>query len=109
MSKRRSPRLLKKLHLGPFQELGFALALSFQADLSETQINAFMAAFLADCIEANGFCYGGGLSDGWVHLDCSGPRAEKQRQTLSEWLATRPELIRFEAGPLIDVWYGTPV
>ena len=60
MATNRSRRLRKKLCVDEFQELGFELNLGFKEDLSDEAIDAFLDAFLAEAMDANGLDYVGG-------------------------------------------------
>ena len=90
MATNRSQRLRKKLCVDEFQELGFELNLDFKEDLSEEAIDAFLAAFLAEAMEANGLGYVGGDDYGLVCLQKRGSVSEEQRAAVEAWLKARP-------------------
>ncbi|WP_269531930.1 YggL family protein [Chitinimonas sp. BJYL2] len=106
MAKHRSERLLKKLHLGPYQQLGFALTLKVKPEVTAAQAEVFLADFLSHCIEANGLVFGGGMDCGWVDADGRGSASEAHRQLVGDWLLARPELDTVVIGQLCDAWYG---
>ena len=85
--------------------MGFELNLDFKEDLSEEAIDAFLAAFLAEAMEANGLGYVGGDDYGLVCLQKRGSVSEEQRAAVEAWLKARPELTNVEVSPLLDVWY----
>ena len=105
MATNRSRRLRKKLCVDEFQELGFELNLEFKEDLSEEAIDAFLDAFLAEAMDANGLDYVGGDDFGLVCLAKRGSVNEEQRAAVEAWLKGRDELEKFELSPLQDVWY----
>ena len=106
MARQHNNRQLKKLHLGPYQQLGFALTLKQKPGLSEAQIDSFLTAFITECIEANGLLFGGGIDCGWVDVDGRGSATDAHRELVSAWLQARPELEAVVIGPLCDAWYG---
>lgn len=105
MATNRSQRLRKKLCVDEFQELGFELNLDFKQDLDDQAIDAFLDAFLAEAMEANGLNYVGGDDFGLVCLSKRGSVNEEQRVTVEAWLKARGELTEVTVSPLIDVWY----
>jgi uncharacterized protein YggL (DUF469 family) len=69
MAKHRNRRQLKKLRVGEFRKLGFSVSAELQAPLNSQQRDALIDVFLAECIEANGMLFGGGINetlDGYV-------------------------------------------
>ena len=105
MATNRSRRLRKKLCVAEFQELGFELTLNFKADLDDAAVDAFLEAFLADAVAANGLGYVGGDDYGFICLDKRGSVNEEQRSLVEAWLKGRNELAEFSVSPLMDVWY----
>jgi len=105
MATNRSRRLRKKLCVDEFQELGFELNLGFKEDLSDEAIDAFLDAFLAEAMDANGLDYVGGDDFGLVCLANRGSVSEEQRATVEAWLKGRSELTTIEVSPLLDAWY----
>ncbi len=104
MSRNRSRRLRKKLHVDEFQEMGFEVTFRLNAGLSAEQMGVFWDAFIGDAIEANGLLYGGS-TDGMACLRKRGSAEESHREAVRAWLAARPEVSEATVGPLIDVWY----
>lgn len=105
MAKNRSRRLRKKLCVDEFQELGFELGLEYRDGLSEDQLIAFLEAFLAEAIEANGLHYMGDEEYGFVCLGRRGSVSEEQRQAVETWLKGREEVSAAKVSALLDVWY----
>ncbi|AUY32940.1 DUF469 domain-containing protein [Pseudomonas soli] len=105
MATNRSRRLRKKLCVDEFQELGFELNLGFKEDLSDEAIDAFLDAFLADAMDANGLDYVGGDDFGLVCSVKRGSVSEEQRAAVEAWLKGRSELTNIEVSPLLDAWY----
>lgn len=105
MATNRSRRLRKKLCVDEFQELGFELNLGFKEDLTDEVIDAFLDAFLAEAMDANGLDYVGGDDYGLVCLADRGSVTEEQRSAVEAWLKARPELETVEVSPLLDAWY----
>lgn len=105
-NKRRSRRLQKKLHLGPFQELGFEFEAELKAALSPEAENALVDAFLADVVEPRSLAFGGWVSGGY--LCCYGPGSlgEEDRSAVESWLKARPEYASVRVGALSDAWYS---
>ncbi|MDR0281451.1 MAG: YggL family protein [Paucimonas sp.] len=110
MATNRSRRLRKKLCVDEFQELGFELNLAFKEDLSDEAIDAFLDAFLAEAMDANGLDYVGGEDFGLVCSAKRGSVTEEQRASVEAWLKGRNELTNIEISPLLDAWYpDTPI
>lgn len=94
----------KKLRVGEFRELGFELALQLAGDLAAAADDAFWHAFIVDCIERCGLVYGGSTT-GTVARAGRGSVSREDREAVRAWIAARPEVLRFQLGPLDDVWY----
>jgi uncharacterized protein len=101
------PRHRKKLRLGEFRELGFAVSATCPADWDDARRDTAMGALLQLC-EARGLDYGGGDSasgmDGYVVRAGRGSADEADRD------AVRAELSRLgftevQAGDLEDAWH----
>lgn len=105
MATNRSRRLRKKLCVAEFQELGCELTLNFKPDLDDAAVDAFLEAFVADAVNANGLGYVGGDDYGFICLDKRGSISEEQRASVEAWLKSRSELAEFTLSPLMDVWY----
>jgi uncharacterized protein YggL (DUF469 family) len=103
MSKRRSPRLRKKLHLGEFKEMGFC----FEAKLKNgTNEDALMDAFLLEAIAPAGLSFGGWITGGAIEKLGRGSVTEENRQQTLAWLKARPEIESLSASGLMDMWYS---
>lgn len=63
MSKQRSRRQRKKLHIGEFKELGFLFEANIKPGADE---NALIEAFLTEAIDAHGLGFGGWATGGAV-------------------------------------------
>lgn len=87
------------------KELGFELNLGFKEDLSDEAIDAFLDAFLAEAMDANGLDYVGGDDFGLVCKAERGSVTEEQRAAVEAWLKGRSELTNIEVSPLLDAWY----
>jgi hypothetical protein len=105
MSKHRSRRLRKKLRVGEFQELGFAISFQFHSGISESDTERFWDAFITEAIERHGLAYGGG-EEGFVTLWGRGSVTEGHRELLRAWLASRAEVASFQIGFRVDAWHG---
>jgi uncharacterized protein YggL (DUF469 family) len=104
MSKRRSQRQRKKLHIGEFQELGFC----FEAKLKEgTNDDALIDAFLEEAIAPQQLSFGGWVTSGTVEKMGRGSVSPEARQSVLAWLKSRPEIVALKASELMDIWYST--
>jgi len=103
--RRRSKRLEKKLHLGEFQEFGFAMSVRLKPDTSAKVNDEFWDRFIVDVVEARGLAFGGG-AEGFVTRFGKGSATEDDRAAVEAWLAAQPEVLRQTIGPLEDAWYG---
>ena len=104
MAKNRSRRLLKKLHIGEFQELGFL----FEAELAkDANDEALVDAFLADALASRSLGFGGWATGGTVAKIGNLSVTEDERSSVLAWLAARPEVVKLSATGLIDMWYAT--
>jgi len=108
MAKIRSKRLRKKLYLGEFAELGFAVTFKFSNHLQDDEINQFLDLFITSAIECNGLMFGGGIGntiDGFISLAKKGSVTEEQRQKVKSWLESNSNLTTVEVGTLTNAWY----
>lgn len=97
-------RQRKKHYAGEFQELGFALQLTFSHVLDAVQQDAWLDAFVGE-IERLGLAYGGGSDEGYVCAYGRGTVTPAQRDSLLAWLRQRPEVAAVDAGELQDAWH----
>jgi len=112
-SKRRirqlNPRQRKKLRLGEFQELVFALHWTNQQGLSEAELDAQLDE-LIELIESRGLLFGGGFSpnggDGIVTRAGRSSTSAADRDALVKWLRNHRAVLAVEAGEFVDGWYG---
>ncbi|WP_322104969.1 YggL family protein [Paraburkholderia sp. J41] len=110
MTKRHNRRQRKKLRLGEFQELGFAVAASLRHGLDTVQRDALIDAFIVECVEAHCMFFGGGINEalnGYIVAD--GVRAsatDVQRALVHRWLAACPEVTGVTVSPLSDARHG---
>ena len=113
---RLNPRQRKKLCVGEFQELGFALHITLRAGLDDAGYSVFFDAFL-DLVESRALitAFGGSAPvdadtpqqhEGFVCRDGRGSASEDDRSALLAWLQARPEVLEARAGELVDAWYG---
>ena len=101
-------RQRKKLRLGEFQELVFALRWTNRQDLNEAEQDAQLDA-LIEFVESRGLLFGGGFSpqggDGIVTRAGRSSTSEADRDALVEWLRKHPAVQSVEAGQFVDGWY----
>lgn len=110
MATNRSRRMRKKLCVDEFQELGFELTLQYRDGLEAAAVQAFLARFLAQAIDANGLAYTGCDDFGFVCLARRGSVSEEQRAAVENWLKQQAELSGSTVSPLQDAWYpGEPI
>lgn len=108
MTKKRSKRLRKKLHLGEFTELGFAVRFQFINTLQECEITKFLNLFITSAIESKGLIYGGGIGNtfyGFITLEKRGSVTKEQRQKVKSWLESNGNLTNIQVGVLTNAWY----
>lgn len=102
MSKQRSRRQRKKLHVGEFQEFGFA----FKTQLKEgARDEVFMDALLEEVIEPKGLEFGGWTTGGFVTKAVRGTVSEEERAAVIDWLRARSDIASARASKLVDAWY----
>jgi uncharacterized protein YggL (DUF469 family) len=103
-------RQRKKLRTGEFQEMGFQVTADLSCPLDDEQRDALIDAFLEQCVEANGMLFGGGVNrrlDGYVVANGKRNSAtNEQRETVRQWLESRPEFSGVRVESLSDAWYG---
>lgn len=109
MSKSRSRRLRKKLHLDEFREFGFKISFSLPENLDSEKLDNFFDQFLVEAIENNGLVFGGGVgenSGGFVTLGKRGSATEEHRERVKNWLSVHPMVADIQIGELVDAWHG---
>jgi uncharacterized protein YggL (DUF469 family) len=115
MSKSRSKRLRKKLHVGEFQEFGFLISFMLPEDIACEIQDGFFCQFIAEAIENNGLSFGGGVGDGEsegfvtaVKGHGRGGITEEHRALVRSWLAAQPLVTDIRIGALVDAWVELP-
>lgn len=103
--KKRSRRLRKKLRVGEFQELGFEIEVKLTGSRAPEEQVSFIEAFLSEVIEPRSLCFSGWLKGGFVAHRARGSATEDDRDSVRQWLLSRPEVESVVVGPLIDAWY----
>ncbi|MEX3941587.1 YggL family protein [Paraburkholderia sp. BR10937] len=108
MTTRHNRRQRKKLHLGEFTQLGFAVSARFASPFADGGCDKLLDGFIEDCIEPLRLSFGGGVNDdlsGYVTSAVRGRSAsEEQRDKVRGWLSSRSEFSVVEVGPLTDAW-----
>jgi uncharacterized protein len=99
-------RQRKKYYLGEFKELIFGISAQAARPLGTDEEDALIDAFIVECIEPNGMCFGGGFQHGSVFRQGRGSLDASHRAIVETWLKARPELVNVEVGELEDGWYG---
>lgn len=105
MTKRRSKRLRKKLHIGEFKEMGFSYETTLKNKLSEEASCDLMEAFLAEAIESRELVLGGWLTSGYIARAGRDSVRVEDRVAVEAWLRSRAEFASVQVGQLQDVWY----
>jgi len=104
-NKRRSRRLRKKLHIGEFKELGFAIAVDLKPSTTRDMEDSIVSAFLTEIVGPRSLVFGGWIGDGFITCRGRGSVTEADRAIILSWLVARPEVEAARVGPLIDTWY----
>lgn len=102
-------RLRKKLRLGEFRELGFALGFRIGAPWGSKGADEFIDAFLAEAVEPQGLGFLGGGRDEWTgFVTAFGRRSvtPSQRDAVLAWLRAHEVAHAVRAGPLVDAWHA---
>jgi uncharacterized protein len=105
MSKRRSPRLLKKLKLGEFKEYGFAFSADFTKELEMEAQEQLVIGLLDDVIQPRKLALGGWIDGGFVTKWKNGSTTEDDKKAVEDWLKSNKALKDIEVGQLVDAWY----
>ena len=105
---RRSRRLRKKLRVGEFKVMGFAIAFAFKDEVDDGAAFASLDAFLEEAIEAQGLRirgleFPGRKQSAVVSLDGTGSVTAEQRAVVQAWLEKRPGLDAIRVGELADL------
>lgn len=95
----RKMRLHKKLRTGPFQQLGFEMAMDGAALAGDSFLDDFV-----EFVECQGLLFGGSPSGGFFVPAGRGSATEAHRNVVESWLSSRPEVRSFSTGPLQDAW-----
>lgn len=106
-NKRRSRRLRKKLRIGEFKELGFAIAVDLKPPITRDMEDSVVSAFLTEIVDPRSMVFGGWISDGFITRLGRGSVTEVDRAMTLSWLEARPEIETARVGPLVDAWYPT--
>ncbi len=104
-SKRRSNRLMKKMKLGQFQELGCELVAKVKPGVTDAEAYEAIERLIVDFMEPRGLQFGGGWEGAFVARNDPGSVTESDRAELQTWLQQEGVLESFEVGPLRDAWY----
>jgi uncharacterized protein len=105
-------RLRKKLHMGEFAVFGVSLRASLTLGLTDDGFDAFLDAFLAEAIEANGlwFCGGGSPATGWNGVIDPGKSVRgipaAALDAVRSWMEKRTEVDSVGISEPWDIWYG---
>ncbi len=105
MSKRRSPRLLKKLKLGEFQEFGFPFSADFTKEIDMEAQEQLIIGLLEAVIEPRKLALSGWVDGGFVTKLKSGSTTEEDRKAVEDWLKSNKALKKVEVGKMVDAWY----
>ncbi|TWH64601.1 hypothetical protein LX59_02271 [Azomonas agilis] len=104
VSKPRSRRLRKKLHIDEFQQLGFRIEFKLRPGMTDAQEDNFWDEFILEAIEANQLLFAGSETGFVVPMGSVSATPEHQ-QRVQTWLKARLEVFSVNIGPLMDAWY----
>ena len=105
MSKRRSPRLTKKLKLGEFQEFGFPFSAEFTKEIDMQAQEDLIIALLEEVSEPRKLALGGWIDGGFVTKNKNGSATEDDQKAVGDWLKANKALKNVEVGKMVDAWY----
>jgi uncharacterized protein len=105
MSKRRSPRLTKKLKLGEFKEVGFAFSAELASKLDMEAQEELVVALIDEVIEKRKLALGGWIDGGFVTKRKNGSTTEEDKKAVEDWLKANKALKNIEMGEMVDAWY----
>ncbi|WP_032115529.1 YggL family protein [Candidatus Arsenophonus nilaparvatae] len=107
MSKQRSRRLRKKLHIDEFQEVGFSVNWSFPAKTPIDKIDSMVDTFIIELIQPNGLAMDASGYLDWEGLICmekTGKCTEEHRKLVDEWLKNHG-MKKVVTSELFDIWW----
>ena len=104
LSKRRSRRMRKKLHIAEFQRLAFDYSLVWAEIPDATQQEAFIERFLEEIIVKRNLRLGGGCTEGAIVGTVQNP-TELDQEAVRSWCSIWPVVTKVNIGPLVDEWY----
>ena len=108
MATNRSRRLRKKMRVDEFQESGFDMAWTFDASVSEADIDATVDKFIDEVIETRklGFHGGGHIEwEGIIATQTIGKCTEEDIAAVKAFWATQ-KVSQVEVSELYDIWWG---
>ena len=105
LNKPRSKRLMKKLHIGPFQEMGMDLSIKYKEGVTTEQKDKFFDLFIEHCIEANNMLLGGSWYDSFIVLE-KGSCSDTHIQIVQDFINQHRNIVSDVKTKLIDSWYG---
>ncbi len=105
-------RQRKKLRVGEFQELVFAVRMWFHLPMDDTDLDAFLGGFI-ELLESR-HCAVGGMggrlplleTNGVVSAWGRGSPTEADKAAILDWLQQHPAVANAETGELVDRRYG---
>lgn len=109
-AKPRTRRLRKKLRVGEFQELGFAI--SFRFDSQRYNLDQALDHWI-EFVESQGWgFYGGGgegsdTMSGYLTRFERGTLGEADRQLAHQWFDSQPGFVCIQCAELSDAWHGS--
>jgi uncharacterized protein len=106
LSKRRSRRLRKKLHIAEFREEGFEISFRFRSGLSAEHELEILTKFISEVIEARFLLFGGGGESGFVTRAGRGSTTDSDREAIGSWLRSCASIEHVVVGNNQDAWYG---
>jgi uncharacterized protein YggL (DUF469 family) len=103
-------RLRKKRRVGEFQEFGFDVTYTSSAELSASDRDRLLDAFIEQAIEANGLACGGGGFETMeffvTRMKCRTSATETDRLVVQRWLESCLKVVSVKVGELRDSWYN---
>ncbi|WOT04281.1 YggL family protein [Shewanella youngdeokensis] len=108
MAANRSRRLRKKLRVDEFQEFGFDINWTFDASVSEEQIDLIVDQFIDEIIEPRGLGFHGGGHKEWEGIIATqdiGKCTDEDRAAAKKFFEAQP-VSNIEIGELYDIWWS---